>query len=514
MFALLKKIDQKCEEHVELLILLLSVVILRIPSLFEPYWYGDEGIYLTIGTGLKQGLRLYTDIIDHKTPLIYYLAMVPNQFWFRVLTLGWMMAATAFFFFFTKKLFGRVREAFASTAIFVLLTTLPWFEGNIPNGELFVIGFVTAGLWLLSKTQLFQNFLAGNFQESLQVSARENKLLIAVGALFSLGVLTKVPSLLDFGAVLLIGWYATLQLNFQQFGQFLKKTSWLMVGLLFPIALSIAYFVGRGSGQDYLNYGLLYNLRYSTEWQLAFTNPLTQFLFTLPGKALVLAGILALLSFVKKYSPRFQFIASWFVLALFAVMLSNRPYPHYFMQAVPAFSLLVVQLWLTFENWSRAKTAALTGFAILILPVFLFVLLQVRPYSSLSYYQHFFDFATKKISMTEYYNAFNPLVEDNYAAAEVIHGLNGQRIFIWGTNPMLYAQTHTTPTSRFTVAFHIKDFNDYQRTFSQIKQEKPKIIVVMKNETDPFPQLQQYLDNFYSANSQYATMTVYLRQTP
>ena len=41
--------------HEAILMILAGVVFLRIPSLFEPYWYGDEGIYLTIGQAMRHG---------------------------------------------------------------------------------------------------------------------------------------------------------------------------------------------------------------------------------------------------------------------------------------------------------------------------------------------------------------------------------------------------------------------------------------------------------------------------
>ncbi|PIV07387.1 hypothetical protein COS53_02565, partial [Candidatus Shapirobacteria bacterium CG03_land_8_20_14_0_80_35_14] len=48
--------------------------LLRLPSLFEPYWYGDEGVYLALGQGIRHGLTLYSQIYDNKPPAIYYLA--------------------------------------------------------------------------------------------------------------------------------------------------------------------------------------------------------------------------------------------------------------------------------------------------------------------------------------------------------------------------------------------------------------------------------------------------------
>jgi hypothetical protein len=520
VFRAFKKFEQKCEEQLEFLVLLLVMVLLRLPNFFEPYWYGDEAIYLTVGNAIKNGARLYTDIIDHKTPIIYYLAMVPSQFYFRLLNLGWMMVTTGFFFLLAKKLFKHASAAFAASLVFVLLTTLPWLEGNIPNGELFVLGFVTVGLWLMSQTKLWQNFFEAKTEPMTKVSGRDMALLVGSGIFFGLGVLTKVPALLDFGAALLIGWFVAAGLimahkgawrqHLKALGQLVGQSSLLALGLLIPIALSVAYFVMRGSGQDYLDYGLLYNLRYSGSWQLSFQNPLLQFIFTLPGKTLVLGGVIALLSFSKKYTPRFKFAAGWLALTLFAALLSNRPYPHYLIQAVPPFALLLTELWLSLKHLATRKTIAITAAALLMAPLLIGWTLNVRPYSASEYYGKFIKLATGQMTTEQYDYSFNPFIKDNYAVADVINGLNGHRIFIWGTNPMLYALTQTKPTSRFTVSFHIRDFNDYQRTFDQIKAEKPKIIVVMNDETIPFPKLEQYLNSLYYGNNQYEHLTVYL----
>lgn len=524
VLKLLEKIDKKCEQYRELLILLLIVIVLRIPNFFEPYWYGDEAIYLTVGTGLRNGLRLYTDIIDHKTPLIYYLAMVPTQFYFRLLNLGWMMVSTWVFFNVANTFFGRTKKAFLASLIFVLLTTLPWLEGHIPNGELFVMGFVLVGFWLLGKTQWLQGFLKQDKHAVFELSNKEIRWLVAAGIFFGLGILTKVPAVLDFGAALLIGWFplATMLVAARRnrttlltaATQFLKKAGFMAAGVAIPIGLSVLYFVLRGSGRDYLEYGLLYNLRYSGSWQLTFNNPLLEFLFTFPGKTLVLGGIIAVLSFVKKWTPRFQFAAGWFALTLFGALLSNRPYPHYLLQTIPALALLLPELLGALRKAVRAKTMIATGALLLLGTIGIIHLLNVRPYSAGEYYGKFYKLLTRQMTMEEYDASFNSFVADNYEAAEIIKGLNGHKIFIWGTNPMLYALTQTVPTSRFTVAFHIKDFQDYERTFAQIEEEKPKIIVVMKNETDPFPQLEAHLNAAYYPNTQFEHMTLYLLQEP
>src|SRR3990167_3767910 len=103
-----------------LIVVLVVVVILRIPTLFEPYWYGDEGIYLTLGQAVRQGLVLYRDIFDHKPPLLYWFAaLAGNVFWFRFILLVWHGATVVLFWKLAKKLFETKEKAtLLSTSLF------------------------------------------------------------------------------------------------------------------------------------------------------------------------------------------------------------------------------------------------------------------------------------------------------------------------------------------------------------------------------------------------------------
>ena len=46
--------------------------VLRYPSLFEPRWYGDEGIFAGVATNIREGRTLYAQAWDNKPPLIFY----------------------------------------------------------------------------------------------------------------------------------------------------------------------------------------------------------------------------------------------------------------------------------------------------------------------------------------------------------------------------------------------------------------------------------------------------------
>ncbi|HXS15287.1 MAG TPA: hypothetical protein VN711_04105, partial [Candidatus Saccharimonadales bacterium] len=64
---------QKSSHFWFLLAASLVFFLLRFPSFFEPYWYGDEGIYEVIGYGLTHGRLLYQGIWDNKPPLLYLI---------------------------------------------------------------------------------------------------------------------------------------------------------------------------------------------------------------------------------------------------------------------------------------------------------------------------------------------------------------------------------------------------------------------------------------------------------
>ncbi|MDD3679859.1 MAG: hypothetical protein PHX72_03335, partial [Candidatus Shapirobacteria bacterium] len=123
-FSLLfSKLEERTKNLPAFLIILLFVLLFfRLPSLFEPFWYGDEGIYLTLGQSIRQGQVLYRDIHDNKPPLLYWLADLSGTvFWFRFILLVWMMGTTVAFFKLTEKLFKQKKLVLFLTTIFVLL---------------------------------------------------------------------------------------------------------------------------------------------------------------------------------------------------------------------------------------------------------------------------------------------------------------------------------------------------------------------------------------------------------
>ena len=296
-----------------LVILLAGVVILRIPSLFEPYWYGDEGVYLTIGRAITQGVPLYKGIHDNKPPFLYLLAAIAggDQFWFKFIALAWSLATVAAFAGLTETVWkGKKRVVVASTIVFAALSTLPLWEGNIANAELFfLLPSILAWKYLWSKN-------GGGW-------------VLFGGILLGLGALFKMPVILEAGVWPLVWWV-------KKDKDWFKKSVILATGVMLPIAISGAYFVAVGAGREYWMAAWAQNLPYLSSWKAQTGTGI----YSLKGRMLVLAGIATvLIGLRKKLGVTALAIGWWWAVTLFAALLSGRPYPHYLLQAAPATAL-------------------------------------------------------------------------------------------------------------------------------------------------------------------------------
>jgi len=166
--------------------------LLRLPSLFEPYWYGDEGIYQVLGIAMNQHRLLYRDIWDNKPPLLYFVYSIfgSDQFWVRLFSLLVGLLTVIAFYFLVRKLFEKERIVWITTALFTLLFGLPLLEGNIANAENFMLlPIITAGFLVLKSTET-------------KIPNAKYKLLLTAGFLLGVAFLFKIVAVFDFGALL------------------------------------------------------------------------------------------------------------------------------------------------------------------------------------------------------------------------------------------------------------------------------------------------------------------------
>ncbi len=471
----MKKILSFIEKHEALLVILCVVTLLRLPGLFEPNRYADEDIYLTVGQGLARGLVLYRDIFDNKTPLIYLIAMVAgNVMWFRLILMGWNLVNVVLIWKLAEKLMGKKWGVVLATVLFSFFSTIPLLEGEIANGEIFMIMPAAAGILLLLNNKFFWS-----------------------GILLALAFLFKVPVAVEFFGIIFF-------LIF--FQKIMDGRLWLLLaGFGLPIIISLIYFSVVGVGEIYIRSALLQNIAYLSSWGGSKASILSGGLMT----RAVIAGLALLLIwlFRKKFSLGFGLALVWLVTALFGSLLSGRPYPHYLLEIVGPASLLMALFLTQISVYIGIFTLGLT-----LLVVGAVVRYNFWYYRSLPYYQNFLGYILGWKTRQEYNGFWGNEVLNNYEAARYIRKVtgDGDKIFIWGTRPAIYVLTRRLPVGKYTVAYHILDFSAREEIANQLIKEQPKIIGVVTNEVE-FSQLSGILTSNYVLVKEIDGLLIYLR---
>lgn len=470
------------------LLLAIIFLFLRLPSLFEPYWYGDEGIYLVLGQGIRKGLTLYTQIHDNKPPTLYYLAAIGQTvFGFRLLLMVFM-AVTVFFFHKLSSLLLSAKKTKIATVVFLILSSIPLIEGHIANAEVFMLLPTILGFYLFLKNK--------------------NKLnLFLIGLLLGLAFTIKVPVLIEFLFLFLwlfIGDFKSIKTMFSQ----IPKAFVFGLGFIIPIILWSIYFYFQGAFKPFIVASLLQNFGYLSSWstgtQAASVSSggiFTRFLFVI-----VAWIIIYVLKITKKIDSKFSFLLFWFAATIFGTLLSTRPYPHYLIQALPPLVLII----LSFFEFKKILKPLLSMVSIV---CFVFVVAKYKFYfyPVFSYYKNFYSYSLKIKSQAEYFSFFGYQVNSVHQISKYIqdNSTTSDKIFVWGDEPYIYALSNRLPTSRYTVAYHILDFNGYEQTINQIKSDLPKFVVYVPMSNRPFKDLDNILNRYYFVSQVFGNFLLY-----
>ncbi|MFC1711149.1 ArnT family glycosyltransferase [Patescibacteria group bacterium] len=468
----------KKSQYILLIILALNI-LLRIPGLFDPVSYGDECIYLTLGQGFNKGLVFYRDIHDNKPPLLYLVAALSGgtQFWFRLITIVWNSINVYIIYLLAKKLLKKETVGLVAAALFAYFSLLP--EGRVANAEIFFIMPATLGVLTafkaLEKKKVFYWFLSG--------------------LLFALAFLFKIPVAFDYVGLVLAFFvfsYLNKAVEKKSFNPIFKiltdKNFYLnLAGFIIPIIFSIGYYAIKGAFTPYVRSALMQNIGYLSSWGGDNSG------------LYIRAAILLFISFIifilrKKLKFPFVVFSLLGFWSLYGVYLSERPYPHYYMEIVPWAAML-----LTIFIFQRKV------FQLLIILLFLatirigYVKYNFWWYHHLPYYKNFSQFALGKINKDEYFKFFGDKVTNDYKVAKYlkINTDDKDNVFIWGDGVCIYSLSRKLPPGRYTVNYHIFDFNGFEETLKAIEDKQPKFIIKLTSEHRKFPQLDDLLIKGY-----------------
>lgn len=443
-------------------LLIISVVffILRWPSLFEPYWYGDEGIYQSVGMLIRSGEPLYSGAWDNKPPLLYVLYAIFNsdQFLIRTVSLIFGLASVWVFYLTAKKLFAKSEKSVViSTAFFAVLFGTRVIEGNIANAENFMLLPILLSAYLIVSTDFVKKILIHRFA-------------FLAGIILSLAFLTKIVAIFDFlafGSFL----FVDPKKSFKE--KFTQKLIPFVLGFSIPVALTFAYFSATNNFKDFFDAFLFSNVGY-----VGYGNK-----FIIPQgllylKAAALGSFIGFL-FLKRNSINRNalFVLIWFAFSLFNTFFAQRPYAHYLLVLLPSFSLMIGAI----LSSKKEKFFILLFLLIGLLAVLNTFKLKAK---FIPYYSNLIAFCSDKKDLTSYQSFFDGNTPRDYELARYIKSntKKSDSIFIWGNNAQVYKLSNKIPIMRYTVAYHITNYTTgISEMENAINTKKPKLIILMPN---------------------------------
>lgn len=480
---------------------MILVILLRLPSLFEPFTYGDEGIYLALGQAARKGLIFYRDIHDNKPPMVYLLAELAGNFsTYRLIAFIWSLATLFVFYQLSHLLFKKNLPSIITTTLFAFLTSIHTFEGNVANAENFMLLPTIAAFYFVAKE---------GFDKKIH-QYQSAKIWLLAGVLLGLAALFKVPAAFDFFALCALLFLAFFKERKKNYALYTRRYAFLLVGFILPILLTLIYYASQGALVQYLTAAFFQNLPYLSSWSGGQSQAGGLPLLLLARAWAVALLILLLFLFGKKISLRVQLILTWFGFSWFAALLSSRPYPHYLIQVFPALSL---SFGLIFTKERGIIKERIAPVALLIVFIATYSSLQFWGYHNLPYYLNFYQFVLGNKNQQEYFNDFDGRASTIYQVADYLqsHTVAHEKIFIWGNTPFIYPLARRLPVGRYTVAYHIIDFNGYQETLTRLQEIKPRYIIVDPQEKRPFSEFFLWLDQRYFLAKQIGDFQIFHR---
>lgn len=477
-----------------LLAVALLTAILRFPSLFEPYWHGDEGITLAVSQELRRGETLYQEISDNKPPLLYLIATItPNIFPLRLLATIWVLGGVIGFCFLSQRLLANPYPAILITSF---LLSLPLLEANISNGEVWFVPLTILGMLLITSVLT---------QPSSQKKFYVLKLTMA-GFTFNLAILFKVPAVMDyFAAVILILIGLPVKRG-------LKSLGFLTLGLGLPSLLLGLWLIRQGNFSAFINEALINNFIYTGTWgnDPLFPHSRLAIKITLLGMA-----VWSVWKGRQASSLSVRLSSLWLSFTLVGALISNRPYRHYLLQLVPPFSLATVLV--TRHVLGRRKITHVPLVAPFVITLFLFgQVFSLGPKdlgNQILYYRQFWSYLNTKQELA-YLASFDSLVPDLYRTSSIITNLTSpsDNLFVWGNGWLIYSLSERPVATKYPADYstcHLPD--GLKSALADLERQPPPLIILSTPQRYPLPGLAKIMAKEYYRFAQIGNQNIYAK---
>ncbi len=437
-----------------------AIIILRLPSLFEPFWYGDEGVFAAVARNITSGGTLYESAWDNKPPLVYftYAAVFKlfgvSMFWLHLTATLVILGTAAAVYAVGAEVLGKVRGLLAAL-LFGFVTSLRLVEGDLALTETFMVLPITVGMLLA---------IRGKF---------DGPSLVAAGALLAIGSLFKQVGAFEAAALGLF-----LFLRSSALTSFIRQGLLLTAGFLLPHVLVLVYFVANGAVGDYIRSAYTYYRLYLGEGR---DNPLLIDLLRFAAPLAALGYGVLKRRRNEELDARYL-ILMWMAASFLGVYFSGRDYPHYLLQATPAVSLVVASVRLPVKLAPARALFALVFFLPLILVTnHLFGdVIRHGPRDQVNYWRNFQAYAMGQRSQSAYNNHFDTNVNSLEALSDWLraNGASGHPVFLWGDYPWIYATARLENASKYVAAYHVFSVPDGRQQLLTGLNDHPPLYIV------------------------------------
>jgi 4-amino-4-deoxy-L-arabinose transferase-like glycosyltransferase len=458
------------------------LIVLRYPSLYEPRWYGDEGIFAAIAENIRSGSALYSGAWDNKPPLIFLTyAGIQSLFGTSVFALHLVallvVMATQGVVMTIAGVLGGARRAAVAGVIFAFLMGTPLLEGNVAMTETFMI--LPSSLGILA------------FVIAQRRGSSPWALYAAAGVLFGIAAGYKQVAVFDAAAAGVMIWLTHERP--------LRATVPLTAGFAVPQVLFLAYFVATGAFPEYW-YAIVGSLGLYSEIGAA-QGPFVKFMGYLPA-LLVVAWLVH-----RRRSDSLitieQLAPLWLGFALAGSMSSAFAFPHYLQQAAPAFALTVAFNPFRMERDElRRLMLGVTG-ALMAAVVFGQFALAYRERDQLNpvdYYQTFASHQWGTMSDQDYDYAFDGKV---IAVNDIVSYMKadgaGTSLYTWSELPWVYPAGGFTNPARYYTSFLGEVVPGAKREILRdLDGHPPTYVLVSDDVFAPFGELSGFLASRYA----------------
>lgn len=468
---------------------LVLLLVLRVPSLFEPHWYTDESGYATTAWMMSHGKVLFLTVWNNKPPLLFWIYQLslglfgPSEFGLHLLSTiaeGAALIAT-----------WKLARAYLSPArvwVAMLLTALflatPVFNGDLALPENFLVGCTAWAMVAL---------LA-----SARAPSRPRSLLLAgaAGILFAGACLIQQTALADLaaGAVVLVlvgrrGWT-------------LAVTTILVSAV--AVAVTIAPFVWSAGLHNVLFFLVSSYAGYTgTSLQLSF--------WTLMPR--LLAGILLVWGvYSARHWPAARLLPwVWLAALLLAYVLPNRPYVHFLLPAVPAAALLLARLrrphWRHWGGWAGLSLAPLLGSVLVVTAIWVTMLAAGFSSGTLftvkltaEYFPAFVGKLTGSLSASTYVQIYDQrasAVDDAVQWVKKNH-LSGSTAVVWSPDAWAYLLGRLQPVLPGPTIYTDHLWLGQQELLKRVQQERPVVVILTSDSYTQFGPILPLLQRGYT----------------